>query len=299
MAGFALPDRRSGSLAWAIGLSIALHAGAAVLNVGSGKARDPLFDLPRSVPLRLVPAAAEPALPAVRADPGVAEPAAQVQPRMASHAHPHPPAPAHSRVVASPPAPAKLKSSVASATTPLPRAALEPSVGPIPHGDEPRLRSAPPETASAQDAVAVPTPASSVVTSAPAVDSKPATASTEVAVERPAPIVTAALASPARASGNDDRFEPPHYNVAYLNNPNPDYPAAARRLRIQGEVIVRAMVDPAGRAGEVKIQRSSGAGLLDEAALRAVRDYRFVPARRGSEPVAHWVDVPFTFRLSD
>jgi len=39
--------------------------------------------------------------------------------------------------------------------------------------------------------------------------------------------------------------------------------------------------------------------LLKGAALNAVQAWSFVPAKRGSTPVAHWVDVPVRFRLSD
>jgi len=47
-----------------------------------------------------------------------------------------------------------------------------------------------------------------------------------------------------------------------------------------------------GRAEELRIGKASGAAILDEATLGAVRDWRFVPARQGSEATTHWVDVP-------
>jgi hypothetical protein len=34
-------------------------------------------------------------------------------------------------------------------------------------------------------------------------------------------------------------------------------------------------------------------------ALTAVRNWRFLPARRGTEAIADWVDVPVRFRLQD
>jgi protein TonB len=47
----------------------------------------------------------------------------------------------------------------------------------------------------------------------------------------------------------------------------------------------------------VQVRDSSGHPRLDEAARRAVQTWRFVPAKRGEEPVAAWVLVPVSFRL--
>lgn len=298
MAGSAAADRRHRSLGAAIALSIAVHAGAAVLNIGSGKARDPAVEPARAMPLRLVDAAR----PAPAQAPVVARteprppPKSAVAQRVKPHAHPHPQSHVHARH-AEPALPSSRSIANSAPASRLPQA--EADVTNLPHGPQPLVSSAPRDANRSEPAPAAPpaNAAPAIVTSGVQPDAQ--AIQSDQPAEKAAPIVTAAVAAPARASADDDRIEPPHYNVAYLNNPKPDYPAAARRLRLQGEVIVRAMVDPAGRAGDLKIQRSSGTGLLDEAALRAVRDYRFVPARRGSEAVTHWVDVPFTFRLSD
>ena len=52
-----------------------------------------------------------------------------------------------------------------------------------------------------------------------------------------------------------------------------------------------------GDAERVQLRQSSGKQRLDEAALEAVRHWRFVPARRGEQAVAAWVQVPITFQL--
>lgn len=90
---------------------------------------------------------------------------------------------------------------------------------------------------------------------------------------------------------------PPVYQADYLRNPPPDYPRLSRRLREEGEVELRVRVDPAGQPVVVELARSSGSGRLDEAALRAVRDWRFEPARRGGQAVEAWVRVPILFKL--
>jgi protein TonB len=91
----------------------------------------------------------------------------------------------------------------------------------------------------------------------------------------------------------------PLFNVDYLRNPKPAYPLIARRLRLEGTTIVRVLVSPAGKAEIVQLGTSSGSNVLDQAALNAVREWSFVPARQGNQPVSAWVDVPVRFRLTE
>ena len=107
----------------------------------------------------------------------------------------------------------------------------------------------------------------------------------------PAPIA-AAPASPPPAP-----VVPPNFNAAYLNNPPPAYPPQSRRLGHQGKVILRVLVNTAGTPDKVEVRTSSGFDRLDDAALDAVRRWRFVPARQGDSPVAAWVLVPIIFTL--
>lgn len=88
-----------------------------------------------------------------------------------------------------------------------------------------------------------------------------------------------------------------HEGANYSKNPRPGYPARAVREGWQGEVLVSVQVLPTGRAGTLKIKRSSGFSLLDDAALAAVKGWSFVPARQGGQPVSGWVTVPIVFRL--
>jgi protein TonB len=89
----------------------------------------------------------------------------------------------------------------------------------------------------------------------------------------------------------------PIFNADYLNNPAPAYPALSRRIREEGRVVLRVLVSPAGTADEVQIRTSSGHPRLDEAARTTVSRWRFVPAKRGEQPVAAWVLIPISFRL--
>jgi periplasmic protein TonB len=85
--------------------------------------------------------------------------------------------------------------------------------------------------------------------------------------------------------------------IAYGQNPRPPYPRAARRLGMEGVVLLDVLVAPDGRAAEVRLLRSSGHPLLDDLAVRTVRErWRFIPARRDGAAVEGRVEVPIRFR---
>lgn len=84
----------------------------------------------------------------------------------------------------------------------------------------------------------------------------------------------------------------------YDRNPPPDYPRRARQLGFEGTVLIDVKVNSNGGVDEAAIAASSGYSMLDEAALLAVKQWRFKPARRGDLPVAAVVQVPVRFRLN-
>jgi TonB family protein len=78
----------------------------------------------------------------------------------------------------------------------------------------------------------------------------------------------------------------------------PNYTTAAMHARISGIVMMDAVVLPDGSVGDVKIVRSLGRAFgLDEEAIKAVKQWRFRPGRRGGTPVAMWVRVEMVFEL--
>ena len=87
------------------------------------------------------------------------------------------------------------------------------------------------------------------------------------------------------------------YDLASLNNPAPAYPPLSRRFREEGKVMLRVRVSAEGQPLAVALAQSSGHPRLDEAARKTVLGWRFVPARRGEQPVAAWVRVPIIFQL--
>jgi protein TonB len=83
----------------------------------------------------------------------------------------------------------------------------------------------------------------------------------------------------------------------YLKNPRPAYPGRAKREGWEGTTVLRVQVQPSGKPGAIKIQKSSGRDVLDEAANEAVKKWTFSPATQGGKPIAGWVTVPIVFRL--
>jgi protein TonB len=129
----------------------------------------------------------------------------------------------------------------------------------------------------------------------------------------PAPVIAAANDTPAPAEAPAPPPPPaagpvitavpepvvtlPIFNADYLDNPSPPYPALSRRMGEQGRVMLRVLVKPDGRADQIQIQSSSGFVRLDGAARETVWHWKFIPAKRGAEPVPAWVLIPVSFRL--
>lgn len=83
----------------------------------------------------------------------------------------------------------------------------------------------------------------------------------------------------------------------YRANPAPRYPRTARERGWEGVVLLRVFVKPDGTVGRLEVQQRSGHEVLDEAAMRTVRGWRFLPARIGGISLSSWVTVPVRFRL--
>lgn len=79
----------------------------------------------------------------------------------------------------------------------------------------------------------------------------------------------------------------------------PVYPEAARRRGQQGRVVLQVDVSAQGTPVGVSVAQSSGFASLDHAALRAVEQWRFVPATRGGTPLPAVAEVPVRFQLTN
>jgi protein TonB len=82
-----------------------------------------------------------------------------------------------------------------------------------------------------------------------------------------------------------------------LEAPLPAYTEPARRARREGDVVLEAVIDLEGRVREARVLQSLGFG-LDEAALLALADWRFEPARKAGRPIPVIYRLVVRFRLS-
>ena len=80
--------------------------------------------------------------------------------------------------------------------------------------------------------------------------------------------------------------------------PMPKYPESARWTGLEGEVVVKALIDINGSVLDVKILVSSGIKDLDNAALFAAKNAKYEPITYFSIPVRVWASIPIKFKLT-
>ena len=78
-----------------------------------------------------------------------------------------------------------------------------------------------------------------------------------------------------------------------ISSPQPDYPIDARRSRIQGSGMFRLNLAKDGKVASIQVLKSTGSKTLDDAAERALRQWRFKPST-----ILEAVSVPINFVLS-
>ena len=81
-----------------------------------------------------------------------------------------------------------------------------------------------------------------------------------------------------------------------IYSPDPVFSEEARKAKFQGTVVLWLIVGVDGRTRDIRIQRSLGMG-LDENAIDAIRRWRFEPGRKGGVPVAVQVNIEVNFQL--
>ena len=85
---------------------------------------------------------------------------------------------------------------------------------------------------------------------------------------------------------------------AVLREVKPQYTADAMRAKIQGTVVLECVVLPDGTVGQLSIVKSLDPVFgLDQEAIKAAKQWRFVPGKRQGQPVAVLVSIELTFTL--
>lgn len=81
-----------------------------------------------------------------------------------------------------------------------------------------------------------------------------------------------------------------------VNAPPPVYTEIARKARVQGVVIVQAIIDKDGDVTNVKVLKGLPMG-LEDAAVDAVKRWKFRPATLNGKPVAVYYNLTVNFRI--
>jgi TonB family protein len=105
-----------------------------------------------------------------------------------------------------------------------------------------------------------------------------------------------APATTASATRKKDT-EPALTPVEITFKPRPDYTEEARKLKLEGEVLVDVLFTASGQVRILKVTRGLGHG-LDESAVRAAQKIRFKPAARAGTPVDSKAIVHIVFQLA-
>lgn len=81
-----------------------------------------------------------------------------------------------------------------------------------------------------------------------------------------------------------------------IYDPQPKYSEEARKARVQGAVILQAVIDTLGNVQDVTVLKGLSLGLT-ESAMETVRQWRFKPATMNGEPVAVYYNLIVTFSV--
>jgi len=129
-----------------------------------------------------------------------------------------------------------------------------------------------------------------VVQNAPEV-SEPSPNTVAVAVAPPPAPVAAPPAPPAP-------LEPKAYTGGFVVEPKLDYPPAALKRQLKGNVVLQIHVQPNGQPDGVTVVKSSGFDIFDDVAVKGYKAAVFEPAMRGKIPTDGLYTVSVNFKPS-
>lgn len=139
-------------------------------------------------------------------------------------------------------------------------------------------------------------PSEQAITAPPEPPAPPATPEPVEEVAATAPAEAAPPAAPPVPAG-PARPKLISSGIEYVRPPQPEYPAFSRRMREEGKVVMRVLVNEKGRPEQVEIQSSSGFARLDDAARKAALRAVFKPHIENGRAVAVFAIIPIKFQL--
>lgn len=176
-------------------------------------------------------------------------------------------------------------------TQPTPKTNEQPVAKPIPVPPRPQPVAAPtpsPQPQPSPSKVSAPTEVAQAAPVAPV--SAPTTPTPPAPPAPPAPAPAPVVTAPSKTEVSI----PASYSAS---NQKPIYPNMSKRLGEQGTVVLRVLVKADGSAGEVEVKSSSSYPRLDQAAVEAVKTWRFNSAKIDGKAIDEWYQVPIPFKL--
>ena len=164
----------------------------------------------------------------------------------------------------------------------------------------PPVRPTTPPNSSKKSEPREPSAAAKNETIAPALDTRPAEKTEEdtatQATDGPPPDAVVNVNPPVVPGPVAEQASDVITNPDRIGTIKPDYPRNALAAKIQGDVVLQAMILPDGRVSQVRILSSPNSALND-AAIRAVQQSTYKPGLRNGMPGTFSVEVTVTFRL--
>jgi len=102
---------------------------------------------------------------------------------------------------------------------------------------------------------------------------------------------------PITKKGNTPKFVYHDEEPIPIKTVYPQYPEFAKKNGLKGTVVVHAEILEDGTVGAVEILKGiqPGPGGLDEEAIKAVKQWKFIPAKIHGKPIAVWETIPIEF----
>jgi TonB family protein len=107
--------------------------------------------------------------------------------------------------------------------------------------------------------------------------------------------------SPIEAASRESEMPPadePLQPAVLVSRVDPEYPEPARRSGVEGTVLLDATISDTGQVTQIAVKRGLPLG-VSEAAVSAVRRWKYEPARGRGGPVASHKEIRIVFSLSE
>jgi len=102
---------------------------------------------------------------------------------------------------------------------------------------------------------------------------------------------------PTNAAVDSTRPAPTRTGGDVISRHEPEYPALAQERGVEGDAKIAFALTPEAQITDVRVVKVSGSRLFGEAAMRAIRKWRFTPVTISGKPVTQQMIVDFVFRL--